>query len=111
MKHRLLRILALLLVLALLLPLSPLPVRAEEGDDDGGRTAYDEGTSYSVDYEPEDEPQDPAVNWSVMTGELPVSTDTDSLLEESDLVYAPEEAPARSEAQMGSGGRARDDDL
>ena len=41
MKHRLLRILALLLVLALLLPLSPLPVRAEEGDDDGGRTAYE----------------------------------------------------------------------
>lgn len=104
MKHRLLRILALMLILALLLPLSPMPARAEEGDDDGNRTTYDEGTSYSVDYEPEDEPQDPAVNWSVMTGELPVSTDTDSLLEESDLVYAPEEAPARSEAQMGSGG-------
>ena len=97
MKHRLLRILALLLVLALLLPLSPLPARAEEGDD-LSKTTYDEGTGYSVEYEKEAEDGDDFV-----TSELVITADPDSLL---DQMEPPAEADpfAPSEAQSSGAG-------
>ena len=97
MKHRLLRILALLLVLALLLPLSPLPARAEEGDD-LSKTTYDEGTGYSVEYEKEAEDEDDFV-----TSELVITADPDSLL---DQIEPPAEADpfAPSEAQSSGAG-------
>ena len=103
MKKNVLRTLSLLLVLALLLPLCPVIAWAEEGEE-GNRIPYDDTVTYTVDYEPEEQPETPE-DWSVMAGELPLSSGSGALLEESGLTYAPEEEKAAlPDAQMGAAG-------
>ena len=89
------RILSLLLILVLLLPLFPGRVAWGEDGADGNRTAYDGDTTYTFDYEPEsqDGDQDPVI------GDLPLSSGSSPLLEESGLTFDPTDPQPASQAQ------------
>ena len=91
MKKHALRTLALLLVLALLLPLLPARTVRAEDEPDGDKTVYDETTGYTFDYEGGDAPEAP-LEETPLTGEP------------SPVVLDPmePEAPAPSLAELGA---------
>lgn len=101
MKKHFLRSLALLLALALLPRLPAGTVRAEEGSE-GEKTTYDEGTGYTFDYEPE---EDPDAGTAILDEALPVSTEGSPLLDELGLSTEAAEETVQAQAQTdGKGG-------
>lgn len=88
MKKHVLRALALLLVIGLLLPLTPPRLARAEGDEEGEKTVYDDGTGYTFDYE--------------CTGEATDTPDEPPAIESSGVALEPMErsAPAPSLAEL-----------
>ena len=90
MKKRIRPVLAILLILALLLPL--FPVSAARAEEENTRTTYDEGTTYTIDFEPEAPAAAESADEGLVIGDLPLTAAGGDLLEQSDLTFAEEEA-------------------
>lgn len=102
MKKHVRPILALLMVLALLLPLFPAPAAvAEEGEN--AKTTYDESVTYTIDYEPAPAAEPESQDADFVIGELPLSAQGSATLEESGLAYAAEEGEQPAQDAQGNG--------
>ena len=113
MKKHVRPLIALLMILALLLPL--FPVSAARAEEENTRTTYDEGATYTIDFEPEAPAAAESADEGLVIGDLPLTAASGDLLEQSDLTFA-EEEPDRpdqnAESSMpGSGVLLNDLDL
>ena len=89
MKKHVRPLIALLMILALVLPLFPVP--AARAEEENTRTTYDEGATYTIDFEPEAPAAAESADEGLVIGDLPLTAASGDLLEQSDLTFAEEE--------------------
>ena len=89
MKKHVRPLIALLMILALVLPL--FPVSAARAEEENTRTTYDEGATYTIDFEPEAPAAAESADEGLVIGDLPLTAASGDLLEQSDLTFAEEE--------------------
>lgn len=89
MKKHVRPLIALLMILALVLPLFPVP--AARAEEENTRTTYDEGATYTIDFEPEAPAAAESADEGLVIGDLPLTAASGDLLEQSDLTFTEEE--------------------